>query len=178
MHAHRTGSCPLWSATTTRASSGCEACFARRLRATLSLRVRSTRMTRATRSTKLQSTTRSATAFWSYRRCRACTYFCSSLLLVKSTFCRLADYGLHRLATLPGEEDVDGLRKLLDPQTLAGRAARISLLTHGPGALSLATSTPGSPLSDSPVSFGWNRKIYRYSVPPTPRYSVPSTPIA
>lgn len=83
-----------------------------------------------------------------------------------------------RLATLPGEEDVDGLRKLLDPQTLTGRAARISLLTHGPGVLSLATSMPGSPLSDSPVSFGWNRKLYRYSVPPTPRYSVPPTPIA
>jgi hypothetical protein len=82
------------------------------------------------------------------------------------------------LATLPGEEDVDGLRKLLDPQTLTGRAARISLLTHGPGVLSLATSTPGSPLSDSPVSFGWNRKLYRYSVPTTPRYSVPPTPIA
>lgn len=82
------------------------------------------------------------------------------------------------LATLPGEEDIDGLRKLLDPQTLAGRAARISLLTHGPGVLSLATSTPGSPLSDSPVSFGWNRKLYRYSVPATPRYSVPPTPIA
>lgn len=82
------------------------------------------------------------------------------------------------LATLPGEEDVDGLRKLLDPQTLVGRAARISLLTHGPGVLSLATSTPGSPLSDSPVSFGWNRKLYRYSVPATPRYSVPPTPIA
>ncbi|KAI9440028.1 hypothetical protein H4582DRAFT_1569176 [Lactarius indigo] len=82
------------------------------------------------------------------------------------------------LATLPGEEDVDGLRKLLDPQTLTGRAARISLLTHGPGVLSLATSTPGSPLSDSPVSFGWNRKLYRYSVPATPRYSVPPTPIA
>ncbi|KAH9037858.1 hypothetical protein EDB85DRAFT_565058 [Lactarius pseudohatsudake] len=82
------------------------------------------------------------------------------------------------LATLPGEEDVDGLRKLLDPQTLVGRAARISLLTHGPGVLSLATSTSGSPLSDSPVSFGWNRKLYRYSVPATPRYSVPPTPIA
>ena len=46
------------------------------------LRVRSTWMIRATCSTKLQSTTRSATAFWSYRRCRACTHFilpfCSS----------------------------------------------------------------------------------------------------
>ena len=70
---------------TTRASSGCEACFARRLRATRFLRVRSTRMIRATRSTKLQSTTRSATAFWFYRRCRACTHFtlpfCSSIHL-------------------------------------------------------------------------------------------------
>jgi hypothetical protein len=82
------------------------------------------------------------------------------------------------LATLPGEEDIDGLRKLLDPQTVTGRAARISLLTHGPGVLSLATSMPGSPLSDSPVSFGWNRKMYRYSIPATPLYSMPSTPIA
>ena len=81
------------------------------------------------------------------------------------------------LATLPGEEDIDGLRKLLDPQTLAGRAARISLLTHGSGLLSLASSMPGSPLGDSPVSFGWNRNIYRYSIPATPRYSMPSTPI-
>jgi hypothetical protein len=85
---------------------------------------------------------------------------------------------MYRLATLPGEEDVDGLRKLLDPQTFAGRAARMSLLTHGTGVLSLSTSIPGSPLIDSPVSFGWNRKIYRYSVPTTPRYSMPSTPIA
>ncbi|KAH9037855.1 hypothetical protein EDB85DRAFT_2142196 [Lactarius pseudohatsudake] len=82
------------------------------------------------------------------------------------------------LATLPGEEDVDGLRKHLNPQTLVGRATRISLLTHGSGVLSLATSTPGSPLSDSPVSFGWNRKLYRYSVPATPRYYVLPTPIA
>ncbi|KAI0264478.1 hypothetical protein BC834DRAFT_956818 [Gloeopeniophorella convolvens] len=83
------------------------------------------------------------------------------------------------LATLPGEEDMDALRTLLDPATLAGRAARISLLTQGPGALALAISAPGSPLStDSPVSFGWGRKLYRYSVPATPRYSVPPTPIA
>ncbi|KAH9068351.1 hypothetical protein EDB83DRAFT_2518706 [Lactarius deliciosus] len=65
------------------------------------------------------------------------------------------------LPTLQSVEDVDGLRKLLDPQTLVGWAARISLLTHGPGVLSLATSTPGSPLSDSPLSFGWNRKLFR-----------------
>jgi hypothetical protein len=39
--------------------------------------------------------------------------------------------GICSLATLPGEEDIDGLRKLLDPQTVTGRAARISLLTHG-----------------------------------------------
>ncbi|KAI9512064.1 hypothetical protein F5148DRAFT_1165954 [Russula earlei] len=82
------------------------------------------------------------------------------------------------LATLPGEEDVDGLRKLLDPQTLAGRAARMSLLTTGSGVLSLAPSAPESPMNDSPVTFGWNRKLYRYSVPATPRYSVPPTPIA
>jgi hypothetical protein len=85
---------------------------------------------------------------------------------------------LCRLATLPGEEDVDGLRNLLDPQMLTCRTARMSLLTPSSGLLSLGTSAPGSPLSDSPVSFGWNRKMYRYSVPPTPRYSVPPTPIA
>lgn len=84
----------------------------------------------------------------------------------------------HRLATLPGEEDIEGLRKLLDPHTLSGRAARISLLTTGSGLLSLAASAQGSPMSDSPITFGWNRKSYRYSVPPTPRYSVPPTPIA
>jgi len=82
------------------------------------------------------------------------------------------------LATLPGEEDLDGLRKLLDPQTLAGRAARISLLTTGSGLLSLAASAPESPMNDSSVTFGWNRKLYRYSIPPTPRYSVPPTPIS
>ncbi|KAF8486143.1 hypothetical protein DFH94DRAFT_170391 [Russula ochroleuca] len=81
------------------------------------------------------------------------------------------------LATLPGEEGVDGLLKLADPQMLAGRVACISLLTTGSGLLSLAASTPGSPLGDSPITFGWNRKLYRYSVPAT-RYSVPPTPIA
>ena len=84
----------------------------------------------------------------------------------------------HRLATLPGEEGVDGLLKLSDPQILAGRIACISLLTTGSGLLSLAASTPGSPLGDSPITFGWNRKLYRYSVPATPRYSVPPTPIS
>jgi hypothetical protein len=83
-----------------------------------------------------------------------------------------------RLATLPGEEDIEGLRRLLDPQTLTGRATRISLLTSGSGLLSLAASMPGSPMNDSPITFGWNRKLYRYSVPPTPRYSVPPTPIS
>ena len=82
------------------------------------------------------------------------------------------------LATLPGEEDADGLLKLLDPQTLAGRALCISLLTPGSGLLSLAPSAPVSPMNDSPISFGWNRRLYRYSVPATPRYSVPPTPIA
>jgi hypothetical protein len=82
-----------------------------------------------------------------------------------------------RLATLPGEEDVDGLLKVPEPQMLVGRAACITLLTTGSGLLSLATSIPGSPMGDSPITFGWNRKLYRYSVPPTPRYSVPPTPI-
>ena len=89
------------------------------------------------------------------------------------------------MATLPGEEEKedldDGLHKLLlDPQMFSGRSnSRISLLTPGSGLLSLGTSAPGSPLSEtSPVSFGWNRKMYRYSVPATPRYSVPPTPIS
>lgn len=85
---------------------------------------------------------------------------------------------INRLATLPGEEDANGLLRLLDPQSLAGRAARISLLTPGSGLLSLAPSAPVSPMNDSPISFGWNRKLYRYSVPATPRYSVPPTPIS
>ncbi|KAN0107531.1 hypothetical protein V8E52_010049 [Russula decolorans] len=82
------------------------------------------------------------------------------------------------LATLPWEEDdADGLLKLLNPQMLAGHAACISLLTPGSGLLSLAPSAPVSPMNGSPISFGWNRKQYRYSVPATPRYSVPPTPI-
>ena len=84
----------------------------------------------------------------------------------------------HRLATLPEEEGVDGLLKLSDPPILAGRVACISLFTTGSGLLSLAASTPGSPLGDSPITFGWNRKLYRYSVPASPRYSVPPTPIS
>lgn len=44
-----------------------------------------------------------------------------------------------RIATLPGEEDMDGLQELLDPRTLEGRAARIALLTKGTYPLSLAT---------------------------------------
>lgn len=42
------------------------------------------------------------------------------------------------IATLPGEEDMDGLQELLDPRTLEGRAARIALLTKGTHPLSLA----------------------------------------
>ncbi|KZP00576.1 hypothetical protein CALVIDRAFT_524869 [Calocera viscosa TUFC12733] len=41
-------------------------------------------------------------------------------------------------ATLPGEEDMDGLEALLDPHTLAGRAARINLVTKGRSAGTLA----------------------------------------
>jgi len=42
-------------------------------------------------------------------------------------------------ATLPGEEDMDGLEALLDAHTLEGRAARINLVTHGQrSALALA----------------------------------------
>ncbi|KAF8501689.1 hypothetical protein F5888DRAFT_1260890 [Russula emetica] len=85
------------------------------------------------------------------------------------------------LGTLPGEEDADGLSRLsdlLNPQTPTDGAARLSPPTPGSGPLSLAPSAPVSPMNDSPVSFGWNRKLYRYSVPATPRYSVPPTPIA
>ncbi|EJU04923.1 hypothetical protein DACRYDRAFT_104816 [Dacryopinax primogenitus] len=42
-------------------------------------------------------------------------------------------------ATLPGEEDLDGLEALLNPLTLAGRAVRINLVTTGrKGTLALA----------------------------------------
>ncbi|KZT29748.1 hypothetical protein NEOLEDRAFT_1127559 [Neolentinus lepideus HHB14362 ss-1] len=42
------------------------------------------------------------------------------------------------LATLPGQEDVDGLSALLDPSTLVGRVARINLVTRGSNAMFLA----------------------------------------
>ena len=74
-HVRHIGSCHRLSATTMRASSDCEACFARPLRTTRSLHVRWTRMIHATHLTKSQSTTRSVTAFWCYRRCRACMHF-------------------------------------------------------------------------------------------------------
>ncbi|KAF8486142.1 hypothetical protein DFH94DRAFT_710901 [Russula ochroleuca] len=54
------------------------------------------------------------------------------------------------LATLPGEEGVDGLLKLADPQMFAGRVACISLLTTSSGLLSLAASAPGSPWATHP----------------------------
>ena len=79
-HVPRTGFCLRWSATTTRANRGCEACFAQRLRATRSLRVRSTRMILAMLSTKSRSTTRSATAFSFYQRCRACAHLLFSFI--------------------------------------------------------------------------------------------------
>ena len=91
------------------------------------------------------------------------------------------DDDINRLGTLPGEEDAaDGLLRVPDLPMPVGRAAnaRISLLTPGSGLLSREPSAPVSPMNDSPISFGWNRKLYRYSVPPTPRYSVPPTPIA
>ncbi|KDQ57328.1 hypothetical protein JAAARDRAFT_35953 [Jaapia argillacea MUCL 33604] len=58
------------------------------------------------------------------------------------------------LATLPGEEDVDGLSAMLDPATLVGRVARINLVTRGSNAMFLAMpggrgtmnrSEPGTP---------------------------------
>lgn len=87
----------------------------------------------------------------------------------------------NRLATLPRGEGIDGLLKLSDPHMLAGRVACISLFMTGSGLLSLAASTAGSPLGDSAITFGWDRKLYglyRYSVPATPRYSSLATPIA
>ncbi|RPD60113.1 hypothetical protein L226DRAFT_535046 [Lentinus tigrinus ALCF2SS1-7] len=53
------------------------------------------------------------------------------------------------LATLPGHEDVAGLTALLDPSTLPGRVARITLLTRGPNAMYLAMTPPRSPLMTS-----------------------------
>lgn len=49
---------------------------------------------------------------------------------------------LRRLATLPGQEDVAGLKALLDPATLSGRVARINLLTKGSNAMFLAMTPP------------------------------------
>ncbi len=45
-------------------------------------------------------------------------------------------------ATLPGKEDMEGLSAILDPSTVIGRVARISLMTSGSAgdALSLAFS--------------------------------------
>ena len=76
----------------------------------------------------------------------------------------------NRLTTLSRDEGIDGLLKLSDPQMLAGRVACISLFMTS----SLVASTAGSPLGDSAITFGWDRKLYglyRYSVPATPRYS-------
>ncbi|OBZ72085.1 hypothetical protein A0H81_07592 [Grifola frondosa] len=50
------------------------------------------------------------------------------------------------LATLPGHEDVAGLTALLDPATLPGRVARISLLTRGSNTMYLAMTPPRSNL--------------------------------
>jgi len=56
-------------------------------------------------------------------------------------------------ATLPGHEDVKGLATLLDPTTLPGRVARITLMTRGSNALYLASaaaSDGGAASSRSP----------------------------
>ena len=135
----------------------------------------SMRTIRATLWTRWQSTTRSAMASWCCRHYKACMF---PFFLGSSPPCVVDMSDNHRLATLPEEEGVDGLLKLSDPPILAGRVACISLFTTGSGLLSLAASTPGSPLGDSPITFGWNRKLYRYSVPASPRYSVPPTPIS
>ncbi|TFY67192.1 hypothetical protein EVG20_g4034 [Dentipellis fragilis] len=70
------------------------------------------------------------------------------------------------LATLPGEEDVDGLEQMLDPKTLPGRAARISLMTQGSNSLFLAMSPPTSPVLDkAPINYLAFRRPTRYSLP-------------
>src|SRR6266478_6927228 len=140
------------------------------------LLVLSMRTIRATLWTRWQNTMRFAMASLCCRHCKACTcrFPPCWLVFLFVEFC----WTINRLATLHGEEDAGGLLRLLDPQTLAGRAVCISLLTPGSGLLSLAPSAPVSPMNDSPISFGWNRKLYRYSVPATPRYSGPPTPIA
>jgi len=53
------------------------------------------------------------------------------------------------VATLPGEEDLEGLEALLDPSTLEGRVARIALTTRGPGVMSLAM--PMNEPSNEPI---------------------------
>lgn len=65
-------------------------------------------------------------------------------------------------ATLPGAEDVDGLTALLDPNTLAGRVARISLVTKG-GSHSLALASQ-SPLEMSRENTGMQQETGRNSL--------------
>jgi hypothetical protein len=58
---------------------------------------------------------------------------------------------IYRVATLPGDEDIEGLEALLDPSTFEGRVARIGLLTRGPGSMSLAMSPTLSTSEEIPV---------------------------
>lgn len=54
-----------------------------------------------------------------------------------------------RAATFPGQEDVDGLRAILDPSTVMGRIARISLTTQGSAGDALALAFSMMSVDDS-----------------------------
>ncbi|KAI5122770.1 hypothetical protein M0805_009852 [Coniferiporia weirii] len=51
-------------------------------------------------------------------------------------------------ATLPGEEDMEGLQAILDPSTVTGRVARISLMTTGSAGDALALAFSDMNVSD------------------------------
>jgi len=51
-----------------------------------------------------------------------------------------------RAATLPGQEDTEGFAALLDPNTLAGRALRVNLVTKGFGPLAFSPAEPSQPV--------------------------------
>jgi len=58
------------------------------------------------------------------------------------------------LATVPGQEDLEGLTALLDPSTLTGRVGRINLITRGSNSMLLAmprspTTSPDPSLDNS-----------------------------
>ena len=62
-----------------------------------------------------------------------CCYLCWKLCEYDAILWLLPHpYWYRSAATLPGEEDIAGLTDLLNPNTLPGRVARISLMTKGP----------------------------------------------